>query len=600
MEFRTVNYFTSSPLRFIWIFILFLGLVFGAYHKTLSFPFVHDDVIFIQQNSTLDEWNLSEIFLGRGQEDKLSESVNSYYRPVLEIYYRVINLFFGRSAAAFHFFNIFIHALNGFLVFLIVHILLNKKNLWGCVFVAALFLLHPIQTEAVACISGVSNLLSGFFILLSFYLFERLRRSENKQERVRCYVLSLMMFVLALLSKEQAVILPFLALSSMLFLNRDQNRQKWGGWKKLSGFFAVMVVYFGLRRVITGSSVVSAMQFSQEFWLRIFAIPRTLLMYLKILFFPVDLHYYRSTDILESNTLSAVILLILVAGLSVIILKSSKERKRLLTFSVAWFIVCLLPFLNFLPLVNEYSLILTSEHFLYLPIIGGLFFFLVLLSPSDFGKVNFKKEIIWFFLIALFFFMSMKQSLIWRGEIPLFKKTLVHEPNFGRVRFLLGKAYLSEGKYAQASIELEKSLIIMQSYLQKVVPESESAQVYLFYVREINGFLGLCFDELGQFQHALKHYQRALSLSPENPKFLNYLGFHFFRQGEKAQARQYFQQAVDFGGNDVNALNILAICYIEAGQKNKAMQIFKSILDGDPSNFSAQQNLFQLEKSLLK
>ena len=68
--------------------------------------------------------------------------------------------------------------------------------------VAVLFLLHPVQSEAVACISGISNLLFAFLVLASLCFY--LRNS------IISHVLSLLAFALALLAKEQAVVLPIL------------------------------------------------------------------------------------------------------------------------------------------------------------------------------------------------------------------------------------------------------------------------------------------------------------------------------------------------------------------------------------------------------
>ena len=88
----------------------------------------------------------------------------------LELFYRAQYKIFGFNAALFHFVNIMIHTINSFLLYLILLKLpLKEKAL--CLGVALIFLLHPIQSESVACISGISNVLLAFFLFCSLYSY---------------------------------------------------------------------------------------------------------------------------------------------------------------------------------------------------------------------------------------------------------------------------------------------------------------------------------------------------------------------------------------------------------------------------------------------
>ena len=112
----------------------------------------------------------------------------------------------------------------------------------------------------------------------------------------------------------------------------------------------------------------NSLQVSQELFLRILSIPRTLLMYVRIILLPYDLHYYRSVDILQPY-LPGIIYLIAVIIIALLFFrKMNGPCWRICLFSLGWFIIVLLPVLNIIPLINEYSLILTSDHFLYLPL----------------------------------------------------------------------------------------------------------------------------------------------------------------------------------------------------------------------------------------
>ena len=93
----------------------------------------------------------------------------------------------------FHVTNVLIHLLNGCLVFLIVRKLLKRETPdWLLpAFAAAVFLLHPIQTEAVAYIAGRSETLSVFFFLSAFAVFLfRKEQAVSWKSPPRCYCCS--------------------------------------------------------------------------------------------------------------------------------------------------------------------------------------------------------------------------------------------------------------------------------------------------------------------------------------------------------------------------------------------------------------------------
>ena len=74
-----------SPLPIF--FILFL-LGIAAYANAIFHPFVHDDVVFIQNNLHIADLNLSDIFSPGINAIGHSPLTNNYYRPVLELFYR--------------------------------------------------------------------------------------------------------------------------------------------------------------------------------------------------------------------------------------------------------------------------------------------------------------------------------------------------------------------------------------------------------------------------------------------------------------------------------------------------------------------------------
>jgi len=271
--------------------LVLLGLL--AFFNAIRHPFVHDDVVFILENpqiNRLDQWDKAfAISAARG-------GINTYYRPVLEILYRFEYRLFGPNPSGFHFFNCLVHIVNGLLLFSLLQRLgLTQAAAWG---VSLLFLIHPVQTEAVSCISGISNLWMALGVLLALHAYLN-----------RWYVASLCCLAMACFSKEQAVM--FLPLMMVIDISRGKNNFRWWG----SALLAILV-FLLVRGLVTGSSLVRDIMFSPgELYLRLAAIPRVLGMDLRLIFLPFDLHYYRSTDILQSNSLAWGLALPAVMGL---------------------------------------------------------------------------------------------------------------------------------------------------------------------------------------------------------------------------------------------------------------------------------------------
>jgi hypothetical protein len=185
------------------------------------------------------------------------------------------------------------------------------------------------------------------------------------------------------LTKEQAVILPFLIVLYEYGFCPREGQKTVNRFSRISGFFLVLILYFLLRKMLIGAPLVPFWRYQQELFLRLLAIPRTILMYGGILLWPQGLHYYRSVDILASWQAAAVGLLAVAAGITFLV-QSLKHIARPLIFAVGWFIIALLPVLNIIPLVHEYSYIAAFEHFLYLPLAG--FFLFIFLCAGEFIK----------------------------------------------------------------------------------------------------------------------------------------------------------------------------------------------------------------------
>ena len=163
--------FISSNLA---VFAVILVAGFASYFPVLNGPFLFDDEFFIEKNQSVKEFKIKEIYTTGVTQ---GANVNgNFYRPNQQFAFAVISKIFGQKPLVFHAFSILCHALAAFLLFLFLAELTVSRN--GSLIAAALFLLHPVQTEAVSYISGLADPLSGIF-LLSGLLFLAKGIKEN-------------------------------------------------------------------------------------------------------------------------------------------------------------------------------------------------------------------------------------------------------------------------------------------------------------------------------------------------------------------------------------------------------------------------------------
>jgi tetratricopeptide (TPR) repeat protein len=263
-------------------------------------------------------------------------------------------------------------------------------------------------------------------------------------------------------------------------------------------------------------------------------------------------------------------------------------------FGLSWFIISMVPTLNIIPLVNEYSLILTAEHFLYFPIIGILLFVMgcSYFWPEHKGQKQriFNSLVICSVIISYYLGMTIKQNTYWRGEIPLFERTLKFEKDFGRVHFLLAQAYANAGRFGDAVIEDHKALAIMQGYEQKV-QNFKIKQFYLIFIRQIHYHLGYCLGVLGDLNGALEHHKAALDLDPDNEIYHFAVGNIYLIKGDMPGAIAHFEKIVEVNGDNLTAMNLLALCYQQIGEDAKAEKFLRIIVEKDSGSLSAKQNL---------
>lgn len=186
----------SPTLRNSKPYWLLAGAVLLAYCNVFSGVFQFDDYKVIVNAKETHSW---DVWFG---------SLSSGYRPLLKLTY-LFNYTLGEGTFSFHLFNLLLHLGNSVLVYLLVlqfGICCGIERNWrqAALFAGLLFAVHPVHSEAVTYLSGRSAALMTFFYLAALWVYAR----SLAPGRSRLRYLSLLLFMLAVLSKESAMLFP--------------------------------------------------------------------------------------------------------------------------------------------------------------------------------------------------------------------------------------------------------------------------------------------------------------------------------------------------------------------------------------------------------
>lgn len=584
---------------------MILGLL--IYFSSLFSPFIHDDVFFIKENPDIANFDFQPMFSATRFNENNIALINNYYRPVVEIYNRLIFKGFGLNPAYFHFVNILFHILNTFLFFLVFKLFLDRKVSF---ILALIFLIHPVQSEAVCAISGISNLLFATFILISMYLYVLSEYfDKNIDSNLRrnflnyCfYSGSLIMFFLSIFTKEQAFVFPFVLIALKIFgfipsFDFKENKKLFVvGIIKIAGYFVLSFSCLIFRFSFYGLDLSANSAFNGETLLRLLSIPKTLLVFLQIVFFPFGLHYFRTINVLGPKLIYFLFLIgIIILGFY-LFNKVKNERKNLYLFGFIWFFIWSIPTLNIFPLIVEYSHILVAEHFVYISCFGlFLSSFAVMDSFRSIELFGFKK--IFIILLIVLSIITLKQTFCWRNEVTLFENSIKYETDIARIRILLANALSDQNEDIKSIKQNIIALKITDGYL-RIVSDKQAAMFYLKTKKDILINLADSYDKLRNFRQAVMHYMLAFKLDSFDANLINKLGISFVKINDFDNAQKYFKLAIKVNKYNMHAYNNLAISLIGQNKLIEARDILTKALSIDQNSQTTKINLNKLINQL--
>jgi len=486
-----------SRYKLTWLFALNLFFALLLYGRTLPYTFVFDDHDRIEENAAVKSiFPISRFFLDPKTQADDNTMSHHTYRPLTTISFAIDYALWRDNPMFYRLENIVLHAINGALLGWIGYVLFRLS--WPAAAMSSLFfLLHPLQTEAVAWISGRSDVLSFTFILLGWVGWIRF---QNRRGYINAAII-VVCFGSCLLTREIGICFPILIVLGDLAL-RDQydseSRRKNFIFYCLLASMAVLYVDIRFRAIGRLAQI--------DFWGGTFVtnianVMQTWPLYLEKIVWPSELRVvYWSIPVLTHWSLQAVAgavsltLFLISIGL---LWKIKKELSVLLMLVVVFWI----PASNIVPVATQFA-----ERLLYAPLAFISLAMGVLIE-------NLQKRWLyktWAALLVIVFGTTFSHLRTWKNDVTLWENVIHYEPQNWWAWYMEGV-----GEFNQADADHnEKTARGWLARAQNSFERSLNIPMPRQYIGAILMYLALVTDRLGNHSHAQTQAEQALRLNP--------------------------------------------------------------------------------------
>lgn len=554
----------NSERQKLIVYLALIVVTFAVFWNVDQYDFINfDDHIYVTENIHIQ----SKITLD-GIHWAFTTKHDGNYVPLVWLSYMLDYQFFGLKAGSYHLTNLILHILSALLLFLLFNHMTGA--IWRSAFVAALFALHPLHVESVAWISERKDVLSAFFWMLAlcFYVY------YTEKPVIRRYMLVLLSFACALMSKPMVVTLPFVLLlldywplgrwTKKISQNRNNSTVMLIG-EKIP--FLVLTIIASLM-TIGAQNKIGAIMERIPFSVRISNALISYVAYLKKIFWPVDLavfYPYNLSPSLWEFVISTIIL-------SLITLAVFYYIRKLPFLFVGWFwyFGTLIPVIGLVQAGRQAM----ADRYTYLPSIGIAFMLAwgipLLFPPRDIRKkILFPAGMACLVVLAL---LAWQQCGHWKNSVTLFSHAVQVTKNNALAYELRGAGYLKRGQYQLAIDDFNEAIKLKPNFVGS------------YYIR------GVAYAKLGQYQSAIKDYDQAMRLKADYADAYNNRGVAYNNLGQYQRAIENYNEAIRLKPDYADAHNNRGVAYAKLGRYQLAIEGFNKAIELKSDDSGAYAN----------
>jgi hypothetical protein len=436
--------------------LLIAAAIAASYLSSLSASFQFDD------------WNVIV-------RDQRVQSVGAWWhsmpgiRPVTKLSY-ALNHAFNASVEGFRAVNLLVHLGSSMLVLLMVMRLARKlgwsesASRWSALWVALVFAVHPVQTEAVTYVSGRSGSLAALFALASLAVWSAAAWRKW---------LSAGLYLLAMGSKETAIVLPLALLVLVGLQSPDPHRWRMAlrstalHWLLAAGALGAMLLSPVYRQLLTTS--LSIRSSSDNLLTQADA-----LVYLTGQLFRLD-RLNADPQLAAITAANPIVALECALAIGTLLVGLAMLRRRpAWAFGILWFAIWILPTNSLLARLD-----VANDRQLYLPLMGVAW--LLACSVHDLlpgMQTPMRALVASLATLCLVTLMvaTAQRNRVYATELTFWNDVVRKSPGNARAANNLGYALALGCRDAEAEAELKRAV--------QLDPESDRARVNLRLLQE--------------------------------------------------------------------------------------------------------------------
>jgi tetratricopeptide (TPR) repeat protein len=539
----------------MWAGAAAFAATFIGYIAILKAPFVFDD--------------LSGVFLYPNAAEIPFSRWFGVTRPLTNLTFWLNFKVGGIDPTLYHWVNLLLHFASGVLVALIVRKLLEASGTLGvtrdllAAFSGFIFLLHPLQTEAVSYVSSRSETLAVFLLWAAFaHFLYRKRQAASWYDAV----VILVVFGLACLSKEYSVVFPALLLLADYYWNPGFSfkgiRKNW----RVYGLIAAAAVPAGLLilRVLRQAGTVGfglkGLSMGDYFLTEC----RVIWVYLFKFILPIN--QTIDYDFGVSHSLADPVVLAGLSGLIAVTVAAVLYRKEYPLASFGWiaFLILLAPTSSLLPIQD-----VIAERRVYLPSLA-----LLLMAVEFLRRLNwtYGRQAVLVAIVLVFGYLTSERNTVWSTPENLWHDAVLKAPEKSRPHFQLAKIFYDSGRFDAAMVEYEAA----------ARTGGRDATLLLDW--------GLALDDAGKPKEALEKLNQAAQMQPSAHVY-SQIGRVYGRDNQDEKALEALAKAEQLDPNFEMTYVYRGNVYLNQGDPAKATAEYKRALALNPANGPALENL---------
>ena len=529
------------------VIILFFIIGLITYAKSLSNGFVGDDLSQILNNNAIRSLgNIPKFFTAGTFYNPVTQKLEGlYYKPLLTTYFSLIYSVASSHAFFYHLVQILLHVTNSILVYLLGLKFFNKRL---SILLGLIFLVHPINSEAVLYISSAQEPLFLFFGMFAFLL-----TIKGKPEGRNFFLVILFLFI-SVLFKETGLLFSISILVYVYFFKKKYFL------KFFLSIYVIFIIYLIMRasavpifKYNIGFSPISTLGLGR----RLINIPFILFSYIKAFLFPVDLASNQTwvvKFISYDKFYRPLLIDILFFGLVILLgiylwLKRRAEFRMYLLFVIVFF-VSLGLHLQIIPLDSTFA-----ERWFYSPTVGLLMLLGIVLEKGlgENKKIIFASFCLGIIMLVALGWRTATRSFDWKDEFTLFSQDVKVNKDSYIIEMGLGYAYAQKKDYDTAINHLERS-----------------TQIYPYVTNFTE--LGTAYSQRGDFVKAEESYKNALKIKDFYLTYENLASLYYGQLKDYEKAIEITKRGVSIYPSSSKLRFILALSYYKLNDMKNAQQ----------------------------